>query len=160
MSVNRYQPHVYVLPEDAANREIANGFQLHGSLNSHSIQVMPTLRGWPDVRDKFADEYVRILRNNTNTHVVLLIDFDENLDRPNAMNIPAELRNRVFVIGVWSTPEDLRRTMLASFEQIGWKLADACRTDSTIEWDHELLRHNADELDRMRSVLRPILFRH
>lgn len=28
MSVNRYQPHVLVLPEDDANRQLANGFVL------------------------------------------------------------------------------------------------------------------------------------
>jgi hypothetical protein len=30
--MNRYQPHVFVLPEDDANRQLANGFLLDESL--------------------------------------------------------------------------------------------------------------------------------
>jgi hypothetical protein len=42
MSVNRYKPHVFILPEDGADHELADGFQLHPSLvNSRQIQVMP-----------------------------------------------------------------------------------------------------------------------
>jgi hypothetical protein len=74
--------------------------------------------------------------------------------------IPDQLRNRVFVIGAWSEPEDLRKARLGTFEEIGWKLAEDCRSDSKSTWGHELLKHNADEVDRMKSVLRPILFRH
>ena len=33
MSVNVYKPHVLVLPEDDADRQIANGFLLDPSLN-------------------------------------------------------------------------------------------------------------------------------
>jgi hypothetical protein len=122
---------------------------------------MPRLRGWPGVRDKFENEYVDILLNNPNSHVVLLIDFDQDPDRLNAMKkiIPDELRNRVFVIGAWSEPEDLRKAGLGTFEEIGLKLAEDCRSDSKSTWGHELLKHNADEVDRMKSVLRPILFR-
>jgi len=29
MSINKYEPHLLVLPEDDANRKIANGFILH-----------------------------------------------------------------------------------------------------------------------------------
>jgi hypothetical protein len=46
MAVNKYKPHIYVLPEDDANRQIANGFLLHESVDSRSIQVMPTTGGW------------------------------------------------------------------------------------------------------------------
>jgi hypothetical protein len=74
--------------------------------------------------------------------------------------IPDELMNRVFVIGAWSEPEDLRKARLGTFEEIGFKLAEECRSDSKSTWDHELLKHNADEVVRMASVLRPILFRH
>ena len=41
MSVNVYKPHVLVLPEDDANREIANGFLLAPSLKLRNIQVLP-----------------------------------------------------------------------------------------------------------------------
>jgi hypothetical protein len=49
---------------------------------------------------------------------------------------------------------------LRTFEEIGLKLAEDCRSDSKSTWGHELLKHNADEVDGMKSILRPILFRH
>lgn len=46
MSVNVYQQHVLVLPEDDANRQIVNGFLLEPSLNERVIQVLPIAGGW------------------------------------------------------------------------------------------------------------------
>ena len=40
MSVNVYNPHVLVLPEDDANRQIANGFLLEPSIKHRNIQVL------------------------------------------------------------------------------------------------------------------------
>jgi hypothetical protein len=64
MSVNRYKPHIFVLPEDDANREIAVGFLLHPSiLNPRQVQVMPNAGGWPNALDKLQAEYIRLLSN-------------------------------------------------------------------------------------------------
>ena len=67
------------------------------------------------------------------------------------------MKDRIDVIGVSSEPEKLPAE-LGSRESIGLKLASACFDGSTIVWQHERLRHNAAELSRMRSALRPILF--
>jgi hypothetical protein len=40
MSVNKYQPHILVLPEDDANRQLANGFVLDQSVATRNIQVL------------------------------------------------------------------------------------------------------------------------
>lgn len=53
MSVNKYRPHVFVLPEDDANRQIAIGFSLDEGLDARSIQVLPSVGGWTRVRDEF-----------------------------------------------------------------------------------------------------------
>jgi hypothetical protein len=45
MSVNRYQPHVLVLPEDDANRQMANGFLLDQYLSTRKIQVLEEVDG-------------------------------------------------------------------------------------------------------------------
>jgi hypothetical protein len=39
MAVNRYKPHIYVVPEDDANRQIANGFLLHPSEALHWVRA-------------------------------------------------------------------------------------------------------------------------
>jgi len=62
MSVNKYKPHVVVLPEDRANLQIANGFLLNPDLNERLIQVLPHVRGWQTVLNKFVDERVPVMR--------------------------------------------------------------------------------------------------
>jgi len=81
MSVNRHRPHVIVLPEDQANREIVNGFLTHSSVDIRRIQVMKNLAGWTRVRDEFTAQYVRRLNENQNCHVLMLIDFDQQIER-------------------------------------------------------------------------------
>jgi hypothetical protein len=47
MSVNRYKQHVLILPEDDANRQIANGFLL--DVNARQVQVQNVGGGWSAV---------------------------------------------------------------------------------------------------------------
>ena len=49
MSVNKYMPHVLVLPEDDANRQLANGFQLDESLATRKMQILEEAGGWQEV---------------------------------------------------------------------------------------------------------------
>jgi hypothetical protein len=82
MSVNRYQPHVLVLPEDDANRQLANGFQLHvDPVRLRRMQVLPVAGGWNEVLELFIADHVREMDLNTARFMVLLIDFDGNDDR-------------------------------------------------------------------------------
>lgn len=53
MRLNKYRPHLLVLPEDDANRQIANGFILHPNVNSRAIQVLPPSGGWRKVLEDF-----------------------------------------------------------------------------------------------------------
>lgn len=46
MSINKYKAHLLVLPEDDANRQMANGFILDPNLNERVIQVLPPVGGW------------------------------------------------------------------------------------------------------------------
>jgi hypothetical protein len=92
--------------------------------------------------------------------MVLLIDFDgdkSRLDKAKA-GIPNDLAERVFLLGALTKPEALRRAGLGSYEEIGLAMAEDCREGTETVWGHDLLRHNAAELERLNRSVRPILF--
>jgi hypothetical protein len=91
--------------------------------------------------------------------VVLLIDFDGHRERLNDARavVPARFTVRVFVLGAWTGPEDLRRD-LGTYETIGKRLAADCREDTNTVWGHALPQHNASEIQRLREIVKPVLF--
>jgi hypothetical protein len=159
MKVSKYKPHVLLLPEDDANRQLANGFCL--SLpESTNIKILPLADGWMKVLDVFESKEISGMRVYSKRFMVLLIDFDNDRQRISYAKgkIPDDLENRVFVLGSLIEPQDLKRAGLGTLEEIGSSLAKDCREDTNEVWGHELLRHNAAELDRLREHVRPILF--
>ncbi|MEH2415157.1 hypothetical protein [Nostoc sp.] len=160
MSINNERPHIFVLPEDDANRQIANGFILDLNLNSSAIRVLPVARGWKNVVKKFTNDYASTMRQHPHRMIALLIDFDEYEDRLIYVKnqIPDDLKNRVFVLGVLSEPERLKRDINKDFEKIGEALAKDCSDNTNELWGHHLLKHNKTELDRMISSVKPFLF--
>lgn len=121
MSTNKHKPHLYVIPEDRRNEQIANGFAQHPSVTARQIQVVQPAGGWSRVIDTFKAEYVPLMEQNLNTHVVLLIDFDDDPEqRWNYCNsgIPEGLRDRVFVVGPRNTPETLRQSLGKTYEEM------------------------------------------
>ncbi|MDZ8087818.1 MAG: hypothetical protein RMY16_19960 [Nostoc sp. DedQUE12b] len=160
MSINKHRPHILVLPEDDANRQIANGFILDLNLNRRTIQVLPEARGWQDAVEKITTNYASTMRQYPERMIALLIDFDEDKDRLIYVKqqIPDDLENRVFVLGVLSEPESLRRDINKNFEKIGEALAKDCSDNTNELWGHDLLIHNKTELERMISSVKPFLF--
>ncbi len=158
--MNKYKPHIFVLPEDDANRQIANGFLLWPNLNERAIQVLPPCGGWSRVLDSFTNEHVPEMKQYQERQMVLLIDFDEREDRFDYLtsHIPADLRERVFILGVKSKPEDLRRNITGTFESIGKALAKDCADNTNSVWGQDLLKHNNIELERMNLKIKPFLF--
>jgi len=159
MSANRYEPHVLVLPEDDANRDMVIGFRRNLSVNFRQLQVEDVAGGWLEVVERFESEHIREMRRLPNRNVVLLFDFDgksERLDWVKA-RVPQDLADRVYILGVLTEPEELRRS-LGPFEDIGMSLAQDCQDGTEVNWTHELLRHNGGELERMRERVRPVLF--
>ena len=159
MSVNKHLPHVLVIPEDDANRQLANGFQLDPLLDTRRMQILEEAGGWREVLDRFAADHVPEMDRYPSRFIVLLLDFDGREDRLNTVRdaIPERLQERVFVLGAWSEPEELRQN-LGSYETIGLAMAKDCRDDTQETWAHSLLSHNAGELARLRKQVRPILF--
>lgn len=161
MSVNKDRPHVLVLPEDDANRQLAIGFHLEVEwARRRQMQVLSVAGGWTRVLEVFQSDHVVDMQKYPQRFMILLIDFDEQAGRLTEAKaaIPEHLTARVFVLGAWSHPEVLKRAGLGSYENVGLNLAEDCRKDTHTTWDHELLRHNASELDRLRRSVRPILF--
>jgi hypothetical protein len=160
MAVNKYLPHVLVIPEDEADRQLANGFLLDQSLSTRRIQVLEEAGGWTRVLDQFESDHVAGMESWPARFIVLLIDFDGHVDRLGQAKsrIPASLADRVFILGSLTDPEDLKRTLGNTLEEIGKTLANDCREDTEHIWGHDLLQHNASELDRLRRSVRPFLF--
>jgi hypothetical protein len=159
MSVNKYLPHVLVLPEDDANRQLANGFGLEVQ-HYRRIQILPEVGGWLNVIETFLSEHVKGLREYPERRLVLLLDFDGQNDRPDWIKerIPQDLRCRVFLLGTKSEPEALKQAGLGSFEDIGRSLAGECRDGIRALWTHDLLQQNAGEINRLDQAVRGFLF--
>jgi hypothetical protein len=160
MGVNKNRPHVFVLPEDDANRQLARGFEISAAMRfSRQFFVLPVAGGWTQVVDRFLSDEAVDMENCPDRYMVLLIDFDNNQQRLSDVRnrIPGTLRDRVFILGVWSEPEDLKSS-LGTYESIGSAMARDCREETSATWDHDLLRHNSSELARLRMHVRPILF--
>jgi len=161
VSINKDRPHVLVLPEDDANRQLAIGFLLAvDPTRQRQMKVLSVAGGWKNVLNLFNSDHVIEMDRNSNRLVILLIDFDEDENRLEAAKaaIPEHLADRVFVLGALSEPEDLKRANLGSYETIGLRLAKDCCEETDTTWGHDLLRHNTGELDRLREHVRPILF--
>jgi hypothetical protein len=160
MSPNRFLPHVLVLPEDDANRELVLGFLLDSSLSFRSIDLLGVAGGWIKVLDSFESNEIAGMRKYQKRFIVLVFDFDNDASRLSiaAKRIPEDLVSRVFILGSMRDPESLKRSGLGNFEEIGLALAKDCRENTDTLWGHELLRHNSTELARLRERVRPILF--
>jgi hypothetical protein len=159
--MNRYTDHLYILPEDDCDRQLANGFRSHDQVRTPRIQVMPPADGWAEVLKKFQVEYIAHLRRYKLGHLVMLIDFDGDYGNRRAhfdRETPADLKDRVFVIGARLTPEELKKALGKDFEDIGKSLADACFKGIDGDWSHQELSHNDPDRQRLLRSVKPFLF--
>jgi hypothetical protein len=159
--MNKQSKHVFLIPEDDAIRQLADGFIKDLNVDIRRVQVDKPAAGWLKVQDVIRDRHFPEMRRFSDRYVVMLIDFDNEtgrLDRLRA-SIPEEFRDRVFVLGIASESEDLKKAVSASFEDIGARLAVDCQDGANALWGHELLRQNAAELERLREYVAPFLFR-
>jgi hypothetical protein len=65
MSPNAYQDHVIILPEDDADRQIANGFRssYHLGNANRKVWVVNEAGGWLKAKDLLEQTYVPHLQN-------------------------------------------------------------------------------------------------
>ncbi len=78
MSANNNKPHVVVLPEDDANRQLANGFSNYFA--NRQFQVLSPAGGWRVTIDLFLTRHLREMKN-PNRYIILLIDCDNHPER-------------------------------------------------------------------------------
>ena len=160
---NKYRPHILVLPEDDAERQLANGFILDPGVDQRRIQVLPPAGGWLKVLESFEKDHVADLRRCPYRVLVMVIDFDERENRlaQTKSRIAADLQDRVFLLGACGEPEDIKRALrdIGSLEVIGTALAEECRTDARSLWNRPELVWNVPELKRLNAAVKPWLFR-
>ena len=72
---NKYQDHLWVLPEDDANRQLVNGFVLNIDIDPCRLQVLAPARGWNNVFEGM-QRHPSGLVACAYRHLVLMIDFD------------------------------------------------------------------------------------
>lgn len=153
--MNRYQKHILVLPEDDANRQIANGFFVNWA-GGIQQSICPVARGWRRTFDELRDDYENHVRNFPKCRFVILIDFDDHFDeRMNLFRrmVPEDLQDRIFLLGCIHEPETVRRELNTTFEGIGRILAEDCDTSTRSVWNANQFRHNSLELNRLKASL-------
>lgn len=150
---NNYLPHLLVIPEDDANRQMIVGFSNHLSVDPRKIHIANVAGGWMKALELFEGCHASLMRKFDKRHVLILIDFDESEDRIQKAKevVPADLQSRVFVLGSFSDPERLSAGLNLKKEGVGLALADECVNKSGEVWGHPLLKHNQSELERMKS---------
>jgi len=84
VSCNNFADHLHVLPEDDANRQLANGFSQHVSVRLRSMQVLPVTRGCFKAWDRLIDDHVKHLRTYPHRRLLVLVDFDGDATKYNA----------------------------------------------------------------------------
>jgi hypothetical protein len=122
----------------------------------------------PSYLDKFKNDHVSEMEKFPKRMIVLVIDFDDykepdGLSYENRLSyirsqIPDNLQERVFILGSRTAPEKLKSEMKLSFESIGESLAKDCADNTNEIWEHPLLKHNEEELKRIRKAVKSVLF--
>ncbi len=159
--MNKYLPHLLVIPEDDEDRQIADGFANHFKVDQTRIKVENVAGGWRNVLKRFQDEIIQYLRQYTKGHALLLIDFDGEFDDRIVMcqqTIPQDVKARVFVVGALFEPKDLKSDLKLHCEAIGEALANDCDSGTLTHWNHAQLQHNDDERLRLMQSVKEFLF--
>lgn len=156
---NKYLPHLQILSEDDANRDIVNGFLMDARIDARRARVLPSAGGWSAAVGKINDAQ---LSSYPERRLLLVIDFDDvPKDRFESISrdIPANIKDRVYILGVRSEPEKLKQALsYTSYETIGKSLSNECAESTTNLWAHDLLKHNQAELQRLLADVKPFLF--
>jgi hypothetical protein len=150
LALNKYLPHLIVIPEDDANRQIAVGFTL--GCQTKQIRIENHCRGWSDTLDVFLRAHGNDMRLYQARYVVLIVDSDGQNERISSIRqqLPADIAQRVFVLGCFDEPENLK-SEIGSFESIGKIIAKECIDGQHTIWQNKHLIHNIEELNRLKA---------
>lgn len=164
---NKYIEHLWVLPEDDANRQLVNGMEQNLDLDTRRIDVLTPAGGWSNVLAVLTDRsMIHQLESNSKRHLLLLIDFDNQIGQriqlyqTNKALLKPAVADRVYLLGSMETPERLKAACQRQrLERLGLELSGDCApAPATNLWRHGHLQHNASELARLVVNVKPFLF--
>jgi hypothetical protein len=156
--MNRHRPHLRILPEDDATRSLAVGFNDRAA---GPIEVLKPVRGWLHVLERFEADHLPYLRKYPAAHLVLLVDFDDDFPARAAYcqtKIPADVADRVFVLGPSTEAESLKKELGLKLGKIGENLAAECIDGSSQTWNCRQLAHNAGAVAQLVNCVKPFVF--
>lgn len=158
---NKFKEQLIVIPEDDANRDLANGFVRAMSPQKHrNIWIESSAGGWLKAVEACKE---LDLASRTKWVVVLLIDFDGKFPARLAeikADIDSQLHSRVFVLGSADEAETINsgRKLETTGRELGEACASAASTSPGSRWMMKDLAHNAPELTRLCTAVGSLLF--
>jgi hypothetical protein len=141
---------------------MVNGFSTLLEINERQFYVYDLARGWERGKETLLKLSKGYMREYPSSYALLIVDFDGNAHRGSEIKnqIPEEVRDRVFVVGVLNEPENLKNSTGMKFEQLGLQIAEGCKDSNIDFWERqELLAHNVDEIRRLSKAVRNLFFR-
>lgn len=166
MSINNFTPHLLVLSEDNAYRQIATGFISHFAVIHHNVRINKIAKGGLKVLKLFSRSYISGMRTYRHRHILLLFDCDESIENYNIkvqQVIPEDIKDRVFFLSSFNEVENIKDNLgRGKIGHSGKKLAESCY-NATFNthgdaWQCPQLKHNQSELERLAHSVRPFLF--
>lgn len=166
MAINKYDDHLFILPEDGAYRSLSLGFIKFSQTDIGRIQIGDSARGWQNVLEQFSRTCIPSMERYQKQYTLLLLDFDgKGETRVNNIQsyIPSHLEERVFFLGCQNEAEDLKRELGGGrLEKMGETLAQICYDNFSGQtenpWACIQLRHNARQVRRLTEKVRPFIF--
>ena len=153
MSCNNYQPHWHVYTEDAATRDVADGFmQSFPACKQRQIQIFPYGSGYASVKAKMlSDAKLSMFQCR---RIVCVIDFDNQPERSIELknSVDPQMRDHVYVLGCADEIESSKTALgiQGSNDAFGKRLS----LRNTDDWGNPCLKSSEDELARLLADLR------
>lgn len=162
MSVNNAKPYLIVLFEDNAYKDLFMGFDFS---MQRQILLKPVCGGFPSVCVQLTNEkgvLLKELNQFSRAYVLALIDADLDnhpcsqkgkIDKLKT-EIDTKYQDRIFIIGSRIEAEDIKRKIIGkgSWKKVVQKLEESCKDDNCQLWQDEILKHNLDEIARLKQV--------
>ena len=157
MGCNHEKWHLFIKPEDDANRQIVNGFVMKLSMEAQSkIHVDKPANGYHKALEFIRDAN---LERYPQRRLLVVIDYDRSVElRQRLVNDYAAICDRVFVLGAQRDAEALKRSLQKSFAKCGAAIADDCASCACELWNNSTLNHNREFLDRLCPEIARELF--
>lgn len=162
MSVNREKPYLIVLFEDDAYKDLFMGFEFS---MQKQISQRPVCGGFDSVHLLLTNEksiLLKELNKFPKAYVLALIDADSD-NYPHSQKgkidtlktaIDVKYQDRVFIIGSKIEAEDIKQVIIGQgkWKTVSQKLEDSCKNDHCQLWQDDMLKHNLDEISRLKQV--------